>query len=98
MAEGYRRRGDGDPRRQPIDRGRNEVVLAGQYRIAIGDDIIGARPGTRATAPRNTPDSWRNIATGEGRLLIVVTPGGFEQPVLELSARYGCEILGPPTV
>jgi mannose-6-phosphate isomerase-like protein (cupin superfamily) len=85
------------------------LVLAGQYRIAIGDDIIEAQPGTRATVPRNTRHSWRNIATGEGRLLVVVTPGGFEQlayqvqdaqpdQIVELAARYGCEILGPPAV
>lgn len=85
------------------------LVLAGRYRIAIGDDIVDAYPGTRATVPINTPHSWRNIASTNGRLLVVLTPGGFEQIIYEvedtpahqmpdLAARYGCEILGPPIV
>ncbi|GFG67474.1 cupin [Mycobacterium kubicae] len=84
-------------------------VLVGRYRIAIGDDIIDAPTGTRVTVPRNTPHSWRNVAPGEGRLLVVITPGGFEQLVYQvegtpereipaLAARYGCELLGPPRV
>ena len=64
-------------------------------------------PGTRATVPRNTPNSWRNIAPQESRLLAILTPGGFEQIVYavkdtspeqikDLAARFGCDILGPP--
>jgi hypothetical protein len=64
-------------------------------------------PGTRATVPRNTPNSWRNSAPRESRLLAILTPGGFEQIVYavkdtspeqikDLAARFGCDILGPP--
>ncbi|OBJ04321.1 hypothetical protein A5625_20765 [Mycobacterium sp. 1465703.0] len=85
------------------------LVLAGRYRIAIGDEIIDAHPGTRATVPKNTPHSWRNVATTNSRMLVVLTPGGFEQlisrvegtpahQIPELAAKYGCEILGPPLV
>lgn len=85
------------------------LVLAGRYHIAIGDDIIDAQPGTQAIVPRNTPHSWRNVASSNSRLLVVLTPGGFEQIVYhvertplpqipELAAEYGCEILGPPVV
>ena len=83
------------------------LVISGRYRIAIGDRILDATPGTRATVPRNTPHSWRNIATQESRLLTILTPGGFEQIVYavkdtppekikDLAARFGCDILGPP--
>ncbi|MDT5320664.1 MAG: hypothetical protein QOD88_3186, partial [Mycobacterium sp.] len=79
----------------------------GRYRIAIGDQILDAPPGTRATVPRNTPHSWRNIAAEEGRLLAILTPGGFEQiiyavkdtppeKIRDLADRFGCDILGPP--
>jgi quercetin dioxygenase-like cupin family protein len=85
------------------------LVLSGHYRIAIGDDVIDAPPGTRATVPRNTRHSWRNTADGESRLLVILTPGGFEQivhhvadtppeDVPALADRFGCEILGPPDV
>ena len=83
------------------------LVISGRYRIAIGDSILDATAGTRATAPRNTPHSWRNIAPQESRLLAILTPGGFEQIVYavkdtppeeiqDLAARFGCDILGPP--
>lgn len=83
------------------------LIISGRYRIAIGDTILDATPGTRATVPRNTPHSWRNIATQESRLLTILTPGGFEQIVYavkdtppekikDLAARFGCHILGPP--
>ena len=83
------------------------LVISGRYRIAIGDTILDATPGTRATVPRNTAHSWRNIAPQESRLLTILTPGGFEQIVYavkgtppekikDLAARFGCDILGPP--
>jgi mannose-6-phosphate isomerase-like protein (cupin superfamily) len=95
----------------PTHSHRNEeehfLVISGRYRIAIGDEIFDAPPGTRATVPRNTPHSWRNIAAEESRLLAILTPGGFEQIVYavkdtpperipQLAAEFGCDILGPP--
>jgi mannose-6-phosphate isomerase-like protein (cupin superfamily) len=82
------------------------LIISGRYRIAIGDTILDATPGTRATVPRNTPHSWRNIAREESRLLAILTPGGFEQivhvandtppeKIKDLAARFGCDILGP---
>jgi quercetin dioxygenase-like cupin family protein len=95
----------------PTHRHRNEeehfLVLSGHYRIAIGDSILEAPSGTRATVPRNTPHSWRNVAAQESRLLAIITPGGFEQivyavkdtpphEIADLASRFGCDILGPP--
>ena len=85
------------------------LVLVGRYRIAVGDDVIEARPGDRIAIPRNVPHSWRNVSDGESRLVATLVPGGLEQIVyrlkdtppeklVELSAEYGCEILGPPAV
>ena len=95
----------------PTHSHRNEeehfLVISGRYRIAIGDQIFDAPPGTRATVPRNAPHSWRNIAAAQSRLLGVLTPGGFEQivyavkdappeKIAHLAAEFGCDILGPP--
>jgi mannose-6-phosphate isomerase-like protein (cupin superfamily) len=97
----------------PTHRHRNEeehfLVLSGHYRIAIGNDVIDACAGDRATVPRNTPHSWRNISSGESRLLVTIVPGGFEQLAYQvkdtapeyiaaLAGRFGCDILGPPGV
>jgi mannose-6-phosphate isomerase-like protein (cupin superfamily) len=83
------------------------LVISGRYRIAVGDKIFDAAPGTRITVPRDAPHSWRNVAEAESRLLAIITPGGLEQVVCEMSkippdqipalaARFGCELLGPP--
>jgi len=95
----------------PTHRHRNEeehfLVISGRYRIAIGDEILDAPPETRATVPRNTPHSWRNIAAEESQLLAILTPGGFEQiiyavkgtppeKIRDLARAFGCDILGPP--
>ena len=97
----------------PMHLHRNEeehfLVISGRYRIAIGDTVVDAEPGFRATVPRNTGHSWRNVAAGQSRLLVVITPGGFEQlayevattppdQIVSLAARFGCEILGPPVI
>jgi quercetin dioxygenase-like cupin family protein len=83
------------------------LVISGEYRIALDDNVFDATPGFRMTVPRNSPHSWRNVADGESRLLAIITPGGFEQiaylvndtppdQIPSLAARFGCEILGPP--
>jgi mannose-6-phosphate isomerase-like protein (cupin superfamily) len=85
------------------------LVLSGHYRIAIGDDIIDAPVGARATVPKNTPHSWRNVSDGESRLLSTIVPGGLEQlaylvwntqpeEIPALASKFGCDILGPPKV
>jgi mannose-6-phosphate isomerase-like protein (cupin superfamily) len=95
----------------PMHLHRNEeehfVVLAGAYRILIEDKVFDAPVGTSVTVPRGFRHSWRNISNETGRLLVVLTPGGFEQCIqtirdspadkmLEIAAHYGCFIVGPP--
>jgi mannose-6-phosphate isomerase-like protein (cupin superfamily) len=41
------------------------LVISDRYRIAIGDRILDATPGTRATVLRNTAHSWRNVDPGK---------------------------------
>lgn len=95
----------------PLHLHRNEdehfVIMAGRYRIAIGEEIVEVGPGGSISLPRGIPHSWRNISIEPGRMLVTLTPGGFEQcietirssPPGELeavAASYGCYILGPP--
>jgi mannose-6-phosphate isomerase-like protein (cupin superfamily) len=92
-------------------RHRNEeehfVVLAGTYRILIEDKVFDAPVGISVTVPRGSRHSWRNISNETGRLLVILTPGGFDKciqtirdnppdQILEIAARYGCFIVGPP--
>jgi mannose-6-phosphate isomerase-like protein (cupin superfamily) len=95
----------------PMHLHRNEaehfVIIAGSYRIAIGEKIFEASAGAGITLPKGVPHSWRNISSEPGRHLVILTPGGFEQSVqtirnsppekLEaLAASYGCYIVGLP--
>ena len=83
------------------------VVIAGSYRIAIGEKIFEASAGASITLPRDVPHSWRNISGEPGRLVTILTPGGFEQCVQTIrnnppekleavAASYGCYIVGLP--
>lgn len=83
------------------------VVLAGTYRILIEDKVFDVSVGPSVTVPRGFRHSWRNISNETSRLLIILTPGGFEKCIqtirdspadksLEIAALYGCFIVGPP--
>jgi quercetin dioxygenase-like cupin family protein len=95
----------------PLHLHRNEeehfVVLAGTYRIQIEDKAFNAPAGTSVTVPRGARHSWRNISLETSRLLVILTPGGFEKCIqtirdspadktLEIAAQYGCFLVGPP--
>jgi quercetin dioxygenase-like cupin family protein len=95
----------------PLHLHRNEeehfVVLAGTYRILIEDKVFDASVGTSVTVPRGSRHSWRTISDETSRLLVILTPGGFEKcvqtirdspadKILDIAAHYGCFILGPP--
>ncbi|ADV82424.1 cupin domain-containing protein [Terriglobus saanensis] len=83
------------------------IVLAGRYRFLIGEKTFEAEAGASFTAPRETPHAWKNISDQPSRLLVTLTPGGFERcietirnspasKILEVAASYGCYIVGPP--
>ena len=95
----------------PMHIHRNEaehfVVLAGTYRILIEDRLFHAPIGTSFTVPRGSRHTWRNMSNETGRLLSILTPGGFEKCIQtvresppdmipEVVEQYGCLIVGQP--
>jgi mannose-6-phosphate isomerase-like protein (cupin superfamily) len=83
------------------------VVLAGTYRILIEEKVFDAPVGISVTVPRGSRHSWRNLSNETARLLVILTPGGFdkciqtirdspEDQMLAIAAHYGCFIVGPP--
>ena len=83
------------------------VVLAGTYRILIEDRLFHAPVGTSITVPRGSRHTWRNMSNETGRLLSILTPGGFENcietvrenpedKIPEIVEQYGCLIVGQP--
>jgi quercetin dioxygenase-like cupin family protein len=59
-------------------------VLEGMYEIRVGGRMIPAPPGTFAFLPREIPHSYTNVGYRTGRLLVTITPAGFERFFEEL--------------
>jgi quercetin dioxygenase-like cupin family protein len=75
-------------------------VIEGYYRFWCGDDVVEGGPGLTVTLPPRVPHCWRNISDGPGRMLAIVTPGGFEQlfvDIVETGASTPAEILALET-
>lgn len=53
-------------------------VLEGEYEFMIGGQTIRVRPGTTLFAPRDVPHTYRCTSTTGGKLMVVLTPAGFE--------------------
>jgi mannose-6-phosphate isomerase-like protein (cupin superfamily) len=84
------------------------VVIEGAYRFVCDDRMFDAAAGTRFTVPKGAEHAWRNIAEGASRMLVILTPGGFERCIEEIkncspdnihefAASFGCLITGPVT-
>ena len=54
-------------------------MLEGQIAVRVGDEAHEADPGTVAVVPRAIPHTFANPSPEPARMLILVTPGGFER-------------------
>jgi quercetin dioxygenase-like cupin family protein len=55
------------------------LVLDGQFEGFCGDQAWRAGPGSLVFLPRAIPHGFTVSAAGPGRLIVVVSPGGFDQ-------------------
>jgi mannose-6-phosphate isomerase-like protein (cupin superfamily) len=60
-----------------VHRGEEEhfVIIAGSYRIAIGEKVFEESAGASITLPERVPHSWRNISSEPGRMVVILIPG-----------------------
>jgi mannose-6-phosphate isomerase-like protein (cupin superfamily) len=70
-------------------------ALEGEHVIRVGEEEYRIGPGESAFGPRGVPHSQRRVVQGEGRILIVVTPGGLEGFFRELATADRRNELGP---
>jgi quercetin dioxygenase-like cupin family protein len=54
-------------------------VLAGEYEFMVGGKTIVAGPGTTLFAPRGIAHTYRCLGHTPSRLMVMLTPGGFEE-------------------
>jgi mannose-6-phosphate isomerase-like protein (cupin superfamily) len=81
-------------------------VLDGTVDFVCGGEQFRTSTGGFAAIPRGKPHAFRNFEATPARMLVLLTPGGFEQfmPAMTnhemadlpaLAARFGMEIVGP---
>jgi hypothetical protein len=68
--------------------------------------VFDISSGVSITIPKGARHSWRNLSSEPSRLLVILTPGGFEQCIQtirdgppekleEVGASFGCYMVGP---
>ena len=64
-----------------IHHGNDETlyVMEGTFSFLVGDQIVKAETGTYVYVPRGTVHTFQNIGMSAGRLLVTITPSGFEK-------------------
>ena len=70
-------------------------ALEGEHVIQVGDEEHRIGPGETAFGPRGVPHAQRRVVPAAGRILIAVTPGGFEGFFRELADADRTGKLGP---
>lgn len=61
------------------------LVIEGEFEITCGERTFVARKGDVAVLPRRVPHAFRNIGEADGKLWVMITPGGFEKFFEEVS-------------
>ncbi len=60
-------------------------VLEGEFLFQMGTQSVKATAGTFVFVPRDIPHSFENIGTRPGKILGIMTPGGYEKFFEELA-------------
>lgn len=71
-------------------------ILEGEVTFEVGGATIAARADDYVFGPRGIPHRYTVGAAG-GRLLFILTPGGFENLVREMSTPAESRVLPPPS-
>jgi len=70
-------------------------ILEGDVTLEVGDTRIEAHAGDFAFGPRGIPHRY-TVGDGGCRMLFIMTPGGFEDLVREMSVPARARTLPPP--
>jgi len=68
-------------------------VLEGAMTFRLGDELKTAGPGETAVVPGSVPHTFANMSASPSRMLIILSPGGFESYFGELAPLITA---GPP--
>ncbi|HET7560119.1 MAG TPA: cupin domain-containing protein [Limnochordia bacterium] len=73
------------------------VVLEGEFRFLIGDELRTGRGGQLILAPKGVPHTYRVDSTSGGRWLTITARGDFERFVQTMGRNADREALPPPS-
>lgn len=82
-------------------------ILEGEIVFSLSGEISVLGKGDAIYIPGGAPHAWRNNAGTPARMLVIFSPGGVEQMfteiagleiqgIIELAAKYGTVVVGPP--
>jgi mannose-6-phosphate isomerase-like protein (cupin superfamily) len=54
-------------------------VLEGTYQFEVGDESLRAGRGECLHIPRPIPHAFRNVGDEPGKMLVIVSPGGYHE-------------------
>lgn len=82
-----------------VHRGEDEAfyVLEGELEFISGERRLTGGPGTYVFLPRNIPHGFRVVGTSPARFLLLITPGGFEEFVVEMGQPASTLTLPAPS-
>ncbi|HWT23427.1 MAG TPA: quercetin 2,3-dioxygenase [Solirubrobacteraceae bacterium] len=72
-------------------------VVTGSVTILVGDETVELTAGQHAFGPRDVPHKFR-VGPDGARMIWVLTPGGFEDFVHEVSVPAEAPTVPPPSV
>jgi len=82
----------GEPRIRDHVHARHEetfLVLEGEYKMRLGDEVVIASAGDYVFVPRGTPHSYRNVGPRPARMLNIMSPADGVELLVELGALAG---------
>jgi len=77
--------GAGSPLHQCGKEDKLIYVLEGTFAIRLGDETMYAPAGSTAAIPRGVAHNFKNVGQEPGKVLVILTPGGHEYFLQELS-------------
>ena len=73
------------------------LVLDGEFSVLLGERTLTAGQGAFVHIPKGTLHTYKNIGSTPGRIIILLTPGGFERLWEELG-EPATQLTTPPPV
>lgn len=75
--------GEGPPLHSHDDEEEGFYVVQGEVVMRVGDEILLATEGAFVMVPRDVPHTYRVVGDKPAKLLIIISPPGFEEAFFE---------------